>query len=144
MIVNVSFALDVDPVEWEGIIPRVPQAVSAYDLVVQQRISAEVARVLGVGGRDLFYNKGGSRRTSSQGRRIAGAPLLVLGAAAARGKQGRGSLMDPDMALARIRELIGDGSSADFLLVQAFEDLDEWLSKGGYLPVGGIRAPPLE
>lgn len=58
MIVNVSFALDVDPVEWEGIIPRVPQAVSAYDLVVQQRISAEVRSHAESVVRDLFYDQG--------------------------------------------------------------------------------------
>ena len=42
--------------------------------------------------------------------------------------------MDPNAALAKVRELIGDGDSADVLLVDAFEALDEWLSKGGFLP----------
>lgn len=42
--------------------------------------------------------------------------------------------MDPNEALKRIRELINDGDSADVLLVEAFEALDNWLSRGGFLP----------
>jgi hypothetical protein len=42
--------------------------------------------------------------------------------------------MDPDAALERIRELINDGDSADIELVHAFQDLDDWLCKGGFLP----------
>lgn len=42
--------------------------------------------------------------------------------------------MDPNATLVRIRELINDGDSADVLLIEAFNNLDEWLSKGGFLP----------
>lgn len=42
--------------------------------------------------------------------------------------------MDPDAALKRIRELINDGDSADVMLIDAFQGLDEWLCKGGFLP----------
>jgi hypothetical protein len=42
--------------------------------------------------------------------------------------------MDPNATLATIRELVNDGESADILLVQAFQDLDDWLVKGGFLP----------
>lgn len=42
--------------------------------------------------------------------------------------------MDPNAALQKVRELINDGDSADVLLVEAFEALDDWLSKGGFLP----------
>jgi hypothetical protein len=42
--------------------------------------------------------------------------------------------MDPNAALTKIRELIADGDSADMLLVEAFEGLDNWLCKGGFLP----------
>lgn len=47
--------------------------------------------------------------------------------------------MDPNALLERIRELVAatfvseDGSYADDL-AGAFDDLDEWLSKGGFLP----------
>ena len=42
--------------------------------------------------------------------------------------------MDPDEALRKIRELINDGDSADIELVHLFDGLDQWLSKGGFLP----------
>ena len=47
--------------------------------------------------------------------------------------------MDPDTALAQIRELINDGDSADIALVHAFQGLDEWLSRGGFLPADWSR-----
>lgn len=44
--------------------------------------------------------------------------------------------MDPNTALARLRELIGGKrnvvGSAE--VVETFQGLDEWLSKGGFLP----------
>lgn len=42
--------------------------------------------------------------------------------------------MDPDKALADIRSLINDGEWTDLLLVEAFGQLDNWLSNGGGLP----------
>lgn len=42
--------------------------------------------------------------------------------------------MDPNATLDRILELIKDGDSADIMLVHAFNDLDEWLINGGFLP----------
>lgn len=54
--------------------------------------------------------------------------------------------MDPNATLAAIRAMINDGESADVLLVNAFQDLDDWLSKGGALPndwsiLSGFRIP---
>jgi hypothetical protein len=42
--------------------------------------------------------------------------------------------MDPNATLDKILELMGDGDSADIQLVHAFNDLDEWLINGGFLP----------
>jgi hypothetical protein len=51
--------------------------------------------------------------------------------------------MDPNTALQRIRELVTGvciGSGAQGIdLAEAFEDLDGWLSKGGFLPSDWFR-----
>ncbi len=46
--------------------------------------------------------------------------------------------MDPDEALRRFRELV-DGEAVD--AAQVMLDLDEWLSKGGFLPAAWVNAP---
>jgi len=45
-------------------------------------------------------------------------------------------VMDPNETLRRIRELSERGYDEDDAasVVEAFRDLDEWLSKGGFLP----------
>jgi hypothetical protein len=49
--------------------------------------------------------------------------------------------MDPDAALAQIRELIADQQTHNELndtdtdrLVELIDSLDEWMTKGGFLP----------
>jgi hypothetical protein len=39
--------------------------------------------------------------------------------------------MDPNIALEELRELFAGKATAE---AAAFQDLDEWLSKGGFLP----------
>lgn len=62
--------------------------------------------------------------------------------------------MDPNTALDNVREAVGelrqqdddgvlDGTSQVGFLLESFEALDEWLTKGGFLPVAwGRRAVP--
>lgn len=43
--------------------------------------------------------------------------------------------MDPNATLAKIRELMVSGEQKDFFnLAWAIEDLDKWLSSGGFPP----------
>lgn len=58
--------------------------------------------------------------------------------------------MDPDTTLAQIRELIADQQTHNELndtdtdrLVELIDSLDEWLTKGGFLPTewNALRSP---
>lgn len=58
--------------------------------------------------------------------------------------------MDPNCVLARIRELVvaspdtsGDAVEQLADLQEAFDNLDEWLSKGGYLPADWQGRKPI-
>lgn len=51
--------------------------------------------------------------------------------------------MDPDVTLAKIREIMNNWDlSRAVELYELFESLDGWLSKGGYLPVEWARNDP--
>lgn len=50
--------------------------------------------------------------------------------------------MDPDEALRRMRDLCTiDGVDPEKIVAQ-FQELDEWLTKGGFLPEAWARAHP--
>jgi hypothetical protein len=53
--------------------------------------------------------------------------------------------MDPDATLQAIRELVenNDGSPEALALAENFRSLDEWLSRGGFLPTdwNALRSP---
>lgn len=62
--------------------------------------------------------------------------------------------MDPNAALKNIREAVGelrnqdddgvlDGTSQVGFLLESVEALDEWLTKGGFLPTAWQRTDPL-
>lgn len=50
----------------------------------------------------------------------------------------KGAIVDPNFALMMIREIIKDyeaGNSADVhTIIECFNALDQWMSKGGFLP----------
>lgn len=56
--------------------------------------------------------------------------------------------MDPDVALANIRQLVGeitDDAPGDVVeLIQAIAGLDEWLSRGGFAPSAWRNAEPAQ